>query len=198
MSWELERAIETVLKAATRNKKNLYPNELKALQTITDYAQGQKVMQVQSNVLFAKMLGIYIAHALEGGRKVDVILNTIRTYLQMTVNEISYLIVMANNNNRAIELFESLGISDPKNLAERQENEALIKQHQQYILKELQKGWTAEKAYQSLINQANSFIENRNIHDDLRVQRQWELESMTTEQARLEFNKLLKEMKANG
>lgn len=156
MSWKDSRAIETIYKAFKRSKDKIWQSDIDALKHLNEVNDIKAEQAVANNVLFAKLVCVMLRANLHqcGNMKMAIkhIDGVLKQPLEVHINNLR----LSLNGIEATEYFKTLGF-DMDSL---DDQDQLLKRHQQELLKKVQESWTQHKVKKAFHNTTNDFIKD--------------------------------------
>lgn len=156
MSWIEDKSVKRIFNTFKRLKLNIFNEDIEALKILNESLENAKIKQVNDNLLYAKLLCVFLKQNTEYYRDIKIAIKSIDDILKKDLNyHLEFLRISITNVEMEVYL-KSIGFSFDllKN------DDELIKSNQKEIIDKLNKNWDIKLIEKSFFNTANSFLKD--------------------------------------
>jgi hypothetical protein len=160
MSWQEQNAIKRIFNAFKRTKKQIYNEDIQALELINESFNEYKKAYVNDNLLFAKLLCVILKQNVSYYQDIQSSIKKINDDLKQPLNYHLQFLKMELNNIQINDYLKSINVDT--NFFSNKDNSGVIKANEKEIIEAINKSWDLNSVEKSFYNTANTFLKDVN------------------------------------
>jgi len=160
MSWQEQNAIKRIFNAFKRTKKQIYNEDIQALELINESLNEYKKAYVNDNLLFAKLLCVILKQNVSYYQDIQSSIKKINDDLKQPLNYHLQFLKKELNNIQINDYLKSINVDT--NFFSNKDNSGVIKANEKEIIEAINKSWDLNSVEKSFYNTANTFLKDVN------------------------------------
>ena len=162
MSWKSDKSIERLVKFFKRVPKQVFPEDIQAIKTISETIKHNEINYVNDNLLFAKLLCVMLkcnyVHRQDMKSTIKSINQIFSLSLETHIESLKNEINMGEFNSYLKQI--GMNTTIPYDEQEQIDDLNTLSKNEKEVIEKIKSFWTYEHVEKSFYNSANEFLKD--------------------------------------